>query len=187
MPDDFHRQFDAVLHTRRTVGRFRAEHPARELVLTAIESAVWAPNHRKTEPWRFTLLGPQAVRAVVELNTACVAAKKGDEEAAKKRKQWSAVPGWLVVNCVMSPDPLQNEEDYAACCCAIQNLMLTLWSRGVGTKWSTGNVTRDPRFAEIVGFDLAVERVAGLLWYGYPEVVPEQTRTPVADFLREVP
>jgi nitroreductase len=187
MPDVFPRQFDHVLRTRRTVGRFRCELPPRELILTALESAVWAPNHHKTEPWRFTLLGPAAVEAVIDLNTDCVAANKGDEEAAKKRKQWSAVPGWLVVTCVVSPDPIQHEEDYAACCCAIQNLMLSLWSRGVGTKWSTGSVTRHPRFAEIAWFDPAAERVVGLVWYGYPEVVPEQTRMPVAEVLREVP
>jgi nitroreductase len=180
-------QFDHILRTRRTIGAFRPECPPREHLLSAIELAVWAPNHKKTEPWRFTLLGPVSVRAVIDLNAELVAVKKGPEEAEKKRKQWSAVPGWLLVTCRKCDEAFQHEEDYAACCCAVQNLMLSLWSRGIGTKWSTGNVTQHPRFAEICRFDFQQERVVGLIWYGYPLSVPEQTRRPVRDFLREVP
>lgn len=188
-PDDseFLRPFDDVLRTRRTVGAFRPECPPREPVLAALEVAIWAPNHRKTQPWRFTLLGPSGVRQMIELNCELVAAKKGADEADKKRRQWSAVPGWLLVTCVRSDDPVQQDEDYAACCCAIQNLTLSLWSRGIGTKWSTGDVTRHPRFAEIAGFDSERERVVGLIWYGYPDVVPAQSRKPLSDVLREIP
>ena len=62
----------------------------------------------------------------------------------------------------------QQEEDYAACACAVQNLMLYLWQAGIGVKWTTGQVTRDPRLYEILGVDGDMERVTGLFWYGYP-------------------
>lgn len=182
-----HREFDDVLRTRRTIGAFRPECPPKEFVLAALEAAIWAPNHRKTEPWRFTFLGLQSVRQIIELNFELVAAKKSAEEAEKKRRQWSAVPGWLLVTCALSHDLIQQEEDYAACCCAIQNLMLSLWNRGIGAKWSTGNVTRHARFAEIAGFDPQQERTVGLIWYGYPAVTPAQTRKPLSEFLRETP
>lgn len=184
---DFIPRFDHILRTRRTIGAFRPERPPHDVLLAALELAIWAPNHRKTEPWRFTLLGPSAVRQIVELNAELVAAKTGPEDAAKKRRQWTAVPGWLLVTCVRSGDPVQQEEDYAACCCAIQNLTLSLWSRGIGSKWSTGNVTRHDRFAEIAGFDPQAERVVGLIWYGSPDVLPAQTRKPLADVLRDTP
>lgn len=184
---DFPQRLDAILRTRRTIGVFQPECPPRESVLAALESAIWAPNHRKTEPWRFTLLGPSAVRDIIELNSEIIAAKKGPEEAAKKRRQWTAVPGWLSVTCSLTDDPMEAEEDYAACCCAIQNLTLSLWSRGIGTKWSTGNVTRHARFAEIVQFDPQQERTVGLIWYGYPAVVPTQSRKPLSDVLRDTP
>lgn len=58
--------------------------------------------------------------------------------------------GWLVVTCVkqsedaddsMSKDPMSlAREDYAACCCAVQNLCLSLHSQGLGTKWTTGEL-----------------------------------------------
>ena len=180
-------RFADTLRTRRTVGAFQPECPPREVVLSALETACWAPNHRKTEPWRFRWLGPQSVESIIALNGELVAVKKGPEDAAKKHRQWSAVPGWLLVTCLRVDDPVQSDEDYAACCCAIQNLMLCLWSRGIGTKWSTGDVTRHPRFAEIAEFDPAAERVVGLIWYGYPATIPEQRRRPLSDVLRELP
>jgi nitroreductase len=180
-------RFLEILRTRRTIGAFRPEVPPREVVLTALEAACWAPNHRKTEPWRFRWLGPQAVDAIITLNVELVAVKKGADAGETKRRQWSAVPGWLLVTCMRTEAPCQFEEDYAACCCAVQNLMLALWSHNVGTKWSTGDVTRHPRFAEITQFDPAVEKVVGLIWYGYPATIPEQRRSPLSDVLKDVP
>lgn len=180
-------RFVEILKTRRTVGAFRSEGPPADVVRQAIELACWAPNHRKTEPWRFHWLGPQTAAAVVELNAALIAAKSGPDAAAAKRKQWAAVPGWIAVTCVRSDDPFLLEEDYAACCCAVQNLMLALWNHGVGTKWSTGDVTRHAEFFRLIGVDPAEQRSIGVIWYGYPATVPEQTRRPVTDVLRQLP
>lgn len=177
----------SVIRQRRTIGSFRPEPPARELVLTALEAARWAPNHRKTEPWHVTWLGPEAIAAVVDLNCRIVAEQKGAQAADSKRQRWLAVPGWILVNCERSDDPLRCEEDYAACCCFIQNLSLVLWSMGVGTKWSTGDVIRHSDFPTIIGFDSARQRPVGLLWYGFPESVPQQTRRDMSEFLRELP
>lgn len=180
-------RFAEILRSRRTVGAFRPDPPPRAIVEQALELACWAPNHRKTEPWRFHWLGRETTAAIVELNATLVAEKKGPDAAAAKRKQWSAVPGWLAVTCLRSSDPLLQEEDYAACCCAVQNLMLALWSQGIGTKWSTGDVTRHPEYFRLLGVNPDEQRSVGLIWYGYPDVVPEQHRRPLADVLRHLP
>ncbi len=176
-----------LIRSRRTVNDFRPEPVVAELLLEAIELARWAPNHKHTEPWRFHLLGPETVAAIVELNTSLVAEKKGAEAAAVKRQRWSAVPGWLLVTSARGDDELRNREDYAATCCAVQNLSLALWNRGVGMKWTTGDVTRHPRFAEIVGLDIDVRDVVGLMWYGYPAKVPVSKRKPVEEIVEERP
>lgn len=176
-----------VIRERRTIELFRPELPPRALILDAIDAARWAPNHKHTEPWRFHLLGPQTAAEIVELNARLVAAAKGDEAAEAKRRRWNAVPGWLAVTCQRSVDPVRMEEDYAASCCAIQNLSLCLWSAGVGVKWSTGEVTRRAEFFRLIGIDPVDRKVVGLLWYGYPASVPEQKRKPVAEILQEYP
>ena len=140
----------ALLRGRRTIHDFQPEAPPRERILDAIELARWAPNHRMTQPWHFTLLGPETAAAIIDLNAEIVAAKKGADAGEAKRRRWSAVPGWLLVSCDRSDDPLTAQEDYAATCCAIHNLSLALWSHGIGMKWTTGAVTRDPRFHVLV-------------------------------------
>ena len=176
-----------VLRQRRTVGAFEPDRPPESIVDAALELATWAPNHRKTEPWRFLKLGQQTAAAVVDLNARLIESKKGPEAAESKRKQWSRVPGWLVVTCPLSADAMLQEEDYAACCCAIQNLSLALWSTGIGSKWSTGDVTRHPEFFRLLGLDATAVRVVGLIWYGYPQAIPQQSRTAVSEFVRTLP
>jgi nitroreductase len=175
----------AVIRQRRTIENFKPGRPPREVVLQAIELACWAPNHKHTEPWRFHLLGPESTAKLVALNTELVRRAKGDEAAAKKQQRWSQVPGWLVLTCDVCDDPLRCEEDYAACCCAAQNLALALWSHGIGVKWSTGAVTRSDEFARLLGLKPGERKIVGLFSYGYPQSVPESRRRPLADVLDE--
>jgi nitroreductase len=78
-------------------------------------------------------------------------------------------------------------EDYAACACAIQNLALFLWSEGIGMKWTTGKVTGDPRFYDLIWVDPAIESVVGMFWYGYPAKIPVTQRKSVDEILVELP
>ena len=64
-------------------------------------AARFAPNHRKTEPWRFYSLGPEARARVLELGDATLTAKHGADQAARKMRRWRDVPGWLVVTCAV--------------------------------------------------------------------------------------
>jgi nitroreductase len=185
-PDPLRAALSELLRSRRTIHDFAPATPPRETVLAALEHARWVPNHHRTEPWRFHLLGPAAVARVVELNTELVRAKNGDTAAQAKRQRWLAMPGWLVVTCRRSEDAQVEREDYAACCCAIHNFSLYLWQAGIGAKWSTGKVTRDPRFLTAIGADPAQEFTVGLVWFGYPQTIPGQSRRPLADVLRDV-
>ena len=69
------------------------------------------------------------------------------------------MPGWLVVTCELSDDALRRREDYAACCCGVQNFMLYLWRHGIGVKWTSGPVIRDPVFYDLIWVDPACEEV----------------------------
>lgn len=149
--------------------------------------ARWAPNHKLTEPWHFYLLGPETAQQIVELNAQLVAAEKGKSAGEKKRARWSKMPGWVVLTCDISDDELRQREDYAACCCAAHNMQLYLWSEGIGVKWTTGAVTRDPRFYDLIWVSPEIEKVVGMFWYGYPAHQPETRRKPVNRILVELP
>jgi nitroreductase len=181
------REFAEVLHGRRTIELFLQTAVPQELVLEAIEAATWAPNHHVTEPWYFYTIGPETKKRCLDLCREIVSAKKGEKAGEFKRESWSEKPGWLVVTCARSENELLQQEDYASCCAAVQNLTLYLWKAGVGCKWTTGDITRDPRFFEIVGIDEAKAFVVGLIWYGYPKLTPNQSRKDVDEKLTATP
>mgnify|MGYP001821831100 FL=1 len=170
------REFARVLTGRRTVDQYIQTPIPDELVREAIEVATWAPNHYVSEPWQFILPGEETVSRIIDLCGAMVAAAKGPELAEHKRKTWSEKPGWLIITCRRSDDTLREREDYAACCAATQNLMLYFWKAGIGSKWTTGPITRDSRFFEIIDVDESEAFVVGMLWFGYPKITPTQSR-----------
>ena len=179
------REFAEVLHGRRTIELFLQTSVPKALVKEAIEVATWAPNHHVTEPWHFYLLGKQTIERCLDLCRDIVTARKGEKAGEFKRERWSEKPGWVVVTCKRSSDELLQQEDYAACCAAVQNFALYLWKAGVGCKWTTGAITRDERFSEIVGFDADSAFVVGLIWFGYPKLTPTQSRKALADVMTE--
>ncbi len=178
--------FAAVLRGRRSIDLF-APDPVPEATLhAAIELARWAPNHRLTEPWHFYLLGPATLAPVIDLAVELDIAKKGERAGPIRRARLEAIPGMFVLTSARAEDTLLERENYAACCCAAQNLMLYLWLKGIGVKWTTGGVTREQRFHDLLGIDSAKQSVVGLFWYGVPKVVPTQKRRPVDEIVTKL-
>lgn len=171
---------------RRTTKLFLKHKVSRNLILDAIEVARWAPNHHLTEPWHFYLLGEKTIAQAVELTRVVVTERKDANIGDFKARSAAERPGWLVVTCNKSDDELLQQEDYASCCCAIQNLMLYLSEAGVASKWATGPITRDQRFYDLLGVNSQAAFIVGLIWYGYPKVLPQQTRRAVDEITTEL-
>lgn len=173
-------QAQTWLLTRRSINDFEPNlpHGWEAAMRDAILAATHAPNHKRTEPWRFHLLGPASMETICQLQAELVRAKKGEAAAQTKLQRWRSMPGWLVVTCVTSSSSTMDEpmgvarEDYAACCCAVQNLLLSLHAQGIGTKWTTGAVNFDDRFAAAAGLP-PNEYVVGTIWFGTPAKVPK--------------
>ena len=155
-----------ALRSRRTVHNFDNDRAVPDEVLyRAIEAATYAPNHKMTEPWLFRRLGTDAIEAIASLNAASIA---DPAKAAAKAKRWADIRNWLVVTSRITPgDDLLTREDYAATCCAVQNMQLSFAADGIGTKWTSGDIQRTPEFERICGVDGDAECVCGVIWYGY--------------------
>ena len=129
-PEARSREVHKNILSRRTINEFEPTLPDNwdKALEKSIEAAIYAPNHKRTEPWRFYLLGPKSIEKVCQLNADIVALKKGEEAGQKKLKRWLQMPGWLVVTCVNGDDDFNNptslaREDYAACCCVLFKLI----------------------------------------------------------------
>ena len=185
--DDLSAAIHRTIKSRRTIHKFRPTPLPTGTIERAVEIARWAPNHKLTEPWRFYMLGEETVRNAVALNERLILAGKPQEIIQKKRTRWLTMPSTTLVTFKKTGDELRNREDYAATCCAIHNFSLYLWSQGIGTKWSTARLIRQPEFYELLGLDMETEETVGLLWAGYPQDIPEKHRSPTDAILCALP
>lgn len=172
-----------LIRSRRTTNLFESDPVDPDALIDAIELARWAPNHRLTEPWRFYLIGPQMALAVADCWAAYEAEIKGDAAGSARRKRLATIPGHFVVTSARDENDVIDQENYAAVCCAVQNLTLYLWQRRIGVKWTSGAITRESRLYELLGIDQERERIVGYFWYGRPRAVAEQKRRGVDEIV----
>jgi nitroreductase len=159
---------------RRTHKAFGSEPLPRETLLELLDVARFAPNHHLTQPWRFRVLGPEALARVQE----CA----GPGEAAKLER----APTLVLATAALSGDLLQDEEDVCATAAAIMLVLLAATERGFASYWRTPSIFRTARGREAAGVPHG-ERVLALLHFGTPEREPApRERAPVdayVDFL----
>lgn len=180
------RRFAERIRGRRTIKLFLQTPVDRQIILDGIEVARWTPNHHLTQPWHFYLLGAKAMKANVELIHQITAEKQDAAKAEFKAKAAENIPGWLVLTCKKNEDEVLQREDYASCCCAMQNLMLYLAEAGVGSKWATSAIAEDERFYKLLGIDRENEFIVGVLRYGYAKITPTQSRKDPSEIITEL-
>lgn len=175
-----------ALYQRRMAWQFRDEPVSRAALERMLDTGVWAPNHRLTEPWRFFVvdkasplrptLGDQAYDVSME--------RRGDPRRADAtRKTILETPVLIYAYCVPGPDDEVTRENYASVCCAIQNISLAGVPEGIAVTWETGGATRHPQLKETLGAE-DDWTLATLLLVGMPNESVKSVRTPVAKFVR---
>ncbi len=163
-----------ALHTRTTVHKYTPGTIPEGCLERALETALAAPNHRMTEPWRFVSVGPQTREQLSHIAVQLKAAKLGDSAELRQviRAKFLHPTHLLVVCQEIEQDAAIAREDYAAIACAIQNFMLSLHSEGVGSKWSTSKVIQQPETYRILEIDPQVAEIVAFVWVGLPAEEP---------------
>ena len=121
---------EQAIRTRRTHKAFGSEPVDRATLEELLELARWAPNHNLTNPWRFRVLGPDALAALKQA--------AGPEAASKLER----APTLVCVSVVQSGSPVQDEEDLLAAGCATYAILLAAHARGLAAYWRTPAVLR---------------------------------------------
>ncbi|MCY4372677.1 MAG: nitroreductase [Spirochaetaceae bacterium] len=182
----------SVLETiaeRRSIFDFQPTAVPRERIERVLQAAVWAPNHKLTEPWRFIVVGPACKRRLSEVYARIkqddvpvdIAPEALAEIGRKAIKKLMSKPTVMAVTCAVSGDPMLDREDYAATCCAIQNIMLAAWEDGIGMQWSTSGLIENAEALSVLGVDPEREHVVGLLYAGFADRVPTSARKPAVE------
>ena len=132
-----------AIRTRRTVGKSTGEVP-RETIAELIEAATWAPNHKLTQPWKFTVV---AGAARVRLGEVWAREAVADVDPAKRdaifegeAKKPLRSPALIVVSVSTDKNPVTAEEDLVATAAATQNILLAAHAKGLSAAWKTGKI-----------------------------------------------
>lgn len=163
---------EEAIRTRRTHKAYLPDRIDRATLDELFELARWAPNHHLTNPWRFRVLGPQALE---RLKSAADAVEPGSG------RKLDRAPTLVAVTVEPEGDPVRDREDLLAAAVAAYIVLLAAHARGLAGYWRTPAVLRDPRGRAALGIGDR-EEVLGLLHLGRPrQEQPAPERAPVAD------
>lgn len=159
-----------------------------DLLTELLENATWAPNHGLTEPWRFHVFqGPARTKLAASLQDIYRQTTPAAEFREDKLKKMGENPllAPVVVACVMERkggNKIPALEEIEAMSCALQNLMLSATSAGLGSFWSSPPLLETKEFQTWLGLD-AEDRCVGLMYLGWPRPGlnwPRSVRQPVS-------
>jgi nitroreductase len=167
--------FRELAAARRTHKEFGTEPVDGETLLELLEVARYAPNHHLTQPWRFRVLGPEALSRLKE----CA----GESES----KKLDRAPTLVVASAALTGELVTDEEDVCATAAAIVLVLLAATERGIATYWRTPSILRSARGRAAIGIPDG-ERVLGLLHFGAPAREPAaRKRADVSQYVAVLP
>ena len=167
-----------AIRTRRSIARLREEPVPRAAIEEILEAAIWAPNHKRTEPWRFFVFSGDArtrlAEAFIENYKLDHPAATAEELAGPGRKSANRVlsaPVTIVVTADEGRTAVETLENYGAVATATEHILLAAHALGLGAYWRTGEAAYTaPRNAikELIGVP-ARTQLAAFVLLGYPE------------------
>ena len=177
--------YDAIFR-RRNVKEFTGEPVSDETLERLFSTAVWAPNHRLTEPTRFFAIRKDSPMRQKIADVAWQTTYDGVVNPNPVQKQRSAdasrdrvlnAPAMVYVYSLTGDNEEVTQENYATSCCAVQNIALAAVAEGLNLDWSTGGLTKLPDLAQTLGADEDWTMV-GVVFIGKADAVPNTERMP---------
>jgi nitroreductase len=130
--------------------------------------ATWAPNHKKTWPWRFAVFtGAGRARLGETMANEMERAEFGDDvKRAKTRTKYLRTPATLVVGSAPHADVMLHAENRDAVAAGIQNVLLGATTLGLASFWSTPALTQPPTVLDLCGFERG-DQLVGIIYLGW--------------------
>ncbi len=169
-------QINHLILNRRSVfpKMYTGEPVPRSVIEKMLENANWAPTHKFTEPWRFTVFYGETVEEFARFQSDLYRKRTQENGTFEESKFQKFMQKPLMASCIiaiaMRRDPekrIPELEEVASVSCAVQNMYLTAAAYGVGCYWSTGGPTfweeAKPYFN--LGSD---DKLMGFMYVGMP-------------------
>ncbi|GAB3892968.1 hypothetical protein GCM10028803_06550 [Larkinella knui] len=160
-----------IIRSRRSIfpPDYTDQQIPRDVIETIVANANFAPTHRLTQPWRFTIFREKGLFRLADflaenyrLHTPPAAFSEGKYETTRTKVLQSSCV--MVITMQLHPDKVPEWEELAAVACAVQNMWLTATALNVGAYWSTpGNLEALGEFLNLN----SSQKCVGLFYMGY--------------------
>ncbi len=143
-----------------------------KILMEILEDAHWAPTHGMTQPWHFHVFTDDGrallVKALQSLyDEITPAAEFRAEKRAKLSDNILQAPITIAVTAhVESCGTISKQDELCATACAVQNLLLSAYQRGIGSFWATPPVACSQEVTQWLGLD-SQHISLGLIFLGY--------------------
>ncbi len=184
-------ELSEIIENRRTIfpEQFSERKVQKEQVERLINAAKWAPNHRLTQPWRFTIFMENGLKEFGDFHSNLYKEKKSEAEFSQmkfdKILNRAMVSSAIIVVGVSkdSTGKVPFVEELAATAAAVQNMALMATAFGLAFYWGTGGMTYSDEMKSYIGLEKDGQ-VLGQLFLGYPAIDwPRKTpRKPIEYF-----
>ena len=167
-------QFNTIIKNRRTIlpplyekGRVIPD----EIIWQILENANYAPNHKHTEPWRFTVFSGEGLSHFSELQSGLYKKFAGEKFNEIKHRKLMDFP--LMASHVIAigmkrntENKIREIEEIEATACAVENMFLTTTAYGLGSYWTTGGITYFEEAKPYFNLDKE-DKLLGFFYIGY--------------------
>lgn len=179
---------EEAIKMRQSVKVFDSTPIPIDTVQHCLELAIWAPNHKLTEPWHFAVvMNDSRLQLASIVEEAMLKGASPMErfalslKASKEKLKLLAAPVLIAVYSEQGDSETRTMENYAATSAAIQNLMLAAHGLGLGSIWRTGQTYE---YSAVRNFLNAPEGslAVGTVFLGYSQMRDvKRRRTPAVE------
>lgn len=179
-----------LIRSRRSIfpAQYSDELIPQEIIEEILENANWAPTHKLSEPWRFTVFSGDGLKQLADA-MADLYKKTRTEDGTFMEKDYEKLKSKpLLASHIIAIGMKRDEkerlpeiEEIEAVACAVQNMSLTATAHGVGSYWGTGGITYFEEAKEMFGLG-DKDKLLGFLYLGMPKGKwPNSKRKPIED------
>jgi nitroreductase len=177
-----------LIRSRRSIRpeSFTTRKIQRDQIELILNNAQWAPNHGKTEPWRFIVFESENSRnelsqTLGKIYLEEVAPDEQNDAKLAKLIRRPLISSVVVAVCMsrQKEERIPEIEEIEAVACAVQNMQLTATAYGIGAFWSSPKIIYSDQMKQFLELENK-DKCLGLIYFGYSkEEWPKSHRKPL--------
>ena len=138
------------------------------LVDRIVNSAQWAPNHKRTWPLRVAIITGNSRRTLGDTIADAMAVHGDDEmKVTKTRGKFMRTPIVMVIAAAIGHSDNETEENKYAVAAGIQNMLLMAESFGLAALWGSPAKGANDAITALCSME-PTDHVMGIIYVGWP-------------------